>query len=801
MPAIALRGLTVFPSVLIHFEVAREASVKALEEAMTGGSPVFLVGQKDISLEAPDQKDLYTVGTISNIRQILRMPGDNVRVMVEGQSRGRLLRLTHTAPFLEAEVQEIGGETPARATPRTEALMRSTYELFQRYAELAAKVSPDLLVHVLSSQDPGYIADYIAQNIAMRNADKQSVLEELRPVRRLEKLHRLLEREVEILSLDAEIQNKAREQISGHQRDYYLREQLKAIQNELGEGETGDEMGEYRQKIAQAKLPDPVRDKLNRELDRLAKQPFGSSEATVLRSYLDVCLELPWGRTTKEKISVSAVRKALDQDHFGLEKVKGRILEFVAVKQLAPELKGQVLCLVGPPGVGKTSVAMSMARAMNRKLARISLGGVSDEAEIRGHRKTYVGAMPGRIITAISQAGSCNPLILLDEIDKLGRDHRGDPSSALLEVLDGEQNSTFRDNFLEVPFDLSQVLFVTTANTTDTIPRPLLDRMEVIELPSYTDEEKLQIAKRHLLPKQLGRHGLKRQQLKVSDGAVREIIASYTRESGVRVLERQLAALCRKAAMKVVSDDVQSIRITERDLQAYLGAPRYYPERQALEERTGVVNGLAWTSVGGELLEVEVNVVPGSGKVELTGNLGDVMKESAHAALSYIRSRAEELTIPAAFYREKDIHVHFPEGAVPKDGPSAGIAITTAMVSALTGAPVRRGLAMTGEVTLRGRVLPIGGLKEKTMAAFRNGIKTVIIPADNAKDLEEIDQTVRGALQFILVERADQVLSAALLRPACPPEEETASPGQGQHSPLPELMPPGAAGPVPRLRQ
>ena len=804
MPAIALRGLTVFPSVLIHFEVSREASIKALEEAMTAGSPVFLVGQRDISVEEPEEKDVYSIGTISNIRQILRMPGDNVRVMVEGQARGRLKQMVRTQPHLEAEVLEIQAAEPAaRSAARTEALMRSTYELFQRYAELAPKISPDLLIHVLASQDPGYIADYIAQNIAMRNSDKQSILEELSPVRRLEKLYRLLEREVEILALDAEIQSKAREQIAGHQRDYYLREQLKAIQNELGEGGGGDspdEFEEYRRKIAQAKLSDEVREKLNKELTRLTKQPFGSSEATVLRTYLDVCLELPWGKKTREKVSVPAVKKALDQDHYGLDKVKERILEFVAVKQLAPELKGQVLCLVGPPGVGKTSIAMSMARAMNRKLARISLGGVSDEAEIRGHRKTYVGAMPGRIITAISQAGSSNPLILLDEIDKLGRDHRGDPASALLEVLDGEQNSTFRDNFLEVPFDLSEVLFITTANTTSTIPRPLLDRMEVIELPSYTDEEKVQIAKKHLLPKELERHGLKRQQLKVSDGAVREIIASYTRESGVRVLERQLAALCRKAAMKVVSEGVKSVRITEKDLQEYLGAPRYYPERQALEERVGVVNGLAWTSVGGELLEVEVNVVPGSGRVELTGNLGDVMKESAHAALSYIRSQADRLGIPADFYKEKDIHVHFPEGAVPKDGPSAGIAITTAITSALTGCPVRRGIAMTGEVTLRGRVLPIGGLKEKTMAAFRNGIKTVIIPADNAKDLEEIDQTVRRALQFTLVERADQVLTAALNRPAQAVELPRKA-GEGEGEPVDLSAVPQAERRAPRPRQ
>lgn len=790
IPVIALRGLTIFPNVLIHFDVARDISIKALEAAMKSGQPILLVGQKDISVETPEQEDLYTVGTISNVRQILRMPGDNIRVMVEGESRGMLLQMTQEKPYLKADVQKLEDQS-FRDSARTEALMRATYDLFQTYTELAPKVSPDLIIQILASQDPGYIADYIAQNVPMRNSDKQVILEELRPVRRLERLFKLLEREVEILALDNDIQSKARDQMANQQRDYFLREQMRAIQHELGEGEGSDEIEEYRKKIESAKLPESVTEKLKKELGRLAKQPFGSSESSVLRGYLDVCLELPWGKTTKEKINVSHVRKILDQDHYGMEKVKERILEFVAVKQLAPDLKGQVLCLVGPPGVGKTSIGMSMARAMNRKLARVSLGGVSDEAEIRGHRKTYVGSMPGRIINAINQAGSCNPLILLDEIDKMGHDHRGDPASALLEVLDGEQNSTFRDNFLELPFDLSEVLFITTANSLDTIPKPLLDRMEVIELGSYTDEEKLQIAKKHLLPKQMKRHGLTSAQLKISDHAIREIVASYTRESGVRMLERKLAAVCRKAAMKVVSDEGEkTIRITEKDLKEYLGVARYHPERQALEERVGVVNGLAWTSVGGELLEVEVNVIPGSGKVELTGNLGDVMKESAHAALSFIRSQAEKLELPADFYKNKDIHVHFPEGAVPKDGPSAGIAITTAMVSALTGTPVRRGIAMTGEVTLRGRVLPIGGLKEKTMAAFRNGIRTVIIPADNGRDLEEIDQTVRKALQFILVERADQVLTAALLPRI-----------SGVEEPAADMMVGVPANKQPRLRQ
>ena len=762
LPAIALRGLTVFPNVLIHFDVARETSIRALEEAMTTGQPVFLVTQKDIAVEKPGKEDLYTIGTISNVRQLLRMPGDNIRVMVEGICRGRMINLTQKTPFLEAEVQEIPVEEGGRTSAKAEALIRNTYEVFERYMELAPKVSPDLIINVLSSDDPGYISDYIAQNISLRNQDKQSILEELRPVRRLERLYRLLRREVEILALDIEIQSKAREQINDHQRDYYLREQMKAIQHELGDGDSESELGEYRQKIAEADLPDEVRQKLEKEVNRLSKQPFGSSEASVLRNYLDVCLELPWEKRTKDRVSVDAVRRVLDKDHFGLEKVKERILEFVAVKQLAPELKGQVICLVGPPGVGKTSIAMSMARAMNRKLGRISLGGVSDEAEIRGHRKTYVGSMPGRIIAAINQAGSSNPVLLLDEIDKLGRDHRGDPASALLEVLDGEQNSTFRDHFLELPFDLSDVMFITTANTLDTIPKPLLDRMEVIELPSYTDEEKLQITKRYLLPKEMKRHGIGKGQLKLSEDAIREMIASYTKESGVRVLERKVAGICRKAAMKLVESENTCVRVLAADLKEFLGVPRYHPEREALKERVGVVNGLAWTSVGGELLEVEVNVVPGTGKVELTGNLGDVMKESAQAALSYIRSRAAQLGIKADFYKENDIHVHFPEGAVPKDGPSAGIAITTAMVSALTNTAVRPGIAMTGEVTLRGRVLAIGGLREKTMAAKRSGIKTVLIPAENEKDLEEIDQAVRASLQFIVVDVVDQVLDYAL---------------------------------------
>ncbi|MEG2454651.1 MAG: endopeptidase La [Oscillospiraceae bacterium] len=762
MPALALRGLTIFPNTLLHFDVGRAASIKALEEALSSGQPIYLVAQRDLTQEDPKFEGLYSVGTISNVRQILRLPGDNVRVMVEGVSRGRLCKLTQEAPYLMAEVEEIPSAKVTKNSVRTEALVRQTYALFETYSELAPHTTPEVFLNVISSDDPGYLADYMAQNTGMRTEDKQRILEELRPIRRLELLYRNLRREIEVLQLEEDVQKKVHQRMSDRQKDYYLREQLKAIQTELGEDD--DDGAEYRGKIAQAKLPPAVEEKLLREVARMEKQPFGSSEATVSRNYLEVCLELPWTKKTKERVDIAAARKKLDQDHFGLEKVKERILEFLAVKQLAPELRGQILCLVGPPGVGKTSVAMSVAKALGRKTARISLGGIHDEAEIRGHRKTYIGAMPGRIIEGIRQAGSANPLLLLDEIDKVGADHAGDPASALLEVLDAEQNSTFRDHYLELPFDLSDVLFITTANTTETIPRPLLDRMEVLELSSYTDEEKVQIAKRHLIPRERKRHGLKAAQLKISDEALREIVAAYTKESGVRQLERELATVCRKAAMRIVSEGVKSVSVTEDSLETALGVPRYYPEKQAaVGERVGVVNGLAWTQVGGELLEVEVNVVPGSGKIELTGNLGDVMKESAKTAISYIRSRAGALGVEADFYKTRDIHVHFPEGAVPKDGPSAGIAITTAIVSALTGVPVRRGIAMTGEVTLRGRVLPIGGLREKTMAALRNGIHTVLIPGENAKDLAEIDQTVRRALHFRMADQVDQVLEFALV--------------------------------------
>ncbi len=762
MPVLALRGLTIFPNCILSFDVEREISIRALERAMESDQQIFLVAQREINVPQPGEKDLYEVGTISMIRQILRISETSVRVMMEGRSRAKLRRLWQTEPYLQGNVEPMKELRSRISDVQLEALLRQTYTNFSEYAALATRMSEDITAAVMDDRDPGHLADFIAQNIVLRHQDRQMILEEERPILRLRKVNELLARETEVLGYEQELEGKIRQQMGEVQKDHIIREQIRLLQRELGEDDDS-ELNDYRQKIQERKLGEEIEKKLLKEVDRLAKQPFGSAEAAVIRNYLDVCLEMPWGVETKERASVAAARKLLDRDHFGLEKVKERILEFIAVRQLNPDAKGQIICLVGPPGVGKTSIAISVATALNRKLARLSLGGVRDEADIRGHRKTYVGAMPGRIVAAISQSGSMNPLLLLDEIDKMGNDYRGDPASAMLEVLDSEQNYAFRDHFLEIPLDLSKVLFITTANTTATIPRPLLDRMEVIELTSYTDEEKLQIARQYLLPKQMKEHGIAKTALRVSDDAIRATISGYTKESGVRTLERTLGKLCRKAAMRLVSKAVKRVSITEDNLEEFLGVRRFLPPVLD-KDPVGVVNGLAWTKVGGELLEVEVNVMEGSGKLELTGNLGDVMKESAHAAISCIRSRAAQLGIDPEFYKTKDIHIHFPEGAVPKDGPSAGVAITTAVVSALTGVRVRSDVAMTGEVTLRGRVLAIGGLKEKTMAAKRNGIRTVIIPRDNQRDLEEIDPVVREALRFVPAETVDTVLAEALLR-------------------------------------
>ena len=776
LPMIALRGLTMFPDVILTFDVEREPSLRALEMSVIGNRDIFLVAQKNVAVDVPEEKDMYSVGVVCRVKQQIRQPQSSIRrVTVEGLYRARAEHMVLTGRAYTADVTPLPDKEERVSEDRIVALVRSCFSMYHDYLSENPEAMTEQLISVLSVNEPGGVANHIAHNVNLNYDEKQSLLEELYPSRRLVRLGKILRRELNILQLERELADATQEQMNQNQREYYLREEMKIIQAELGEDWQTDDIGEYRRKISALAAPDEIKEKLNKELSRLMKQPFGSSEAAVLRGYLDTCLELPWGKKTTETIDLEKARKLLDDEHFGLEKVKDRVIEYLAVKKLSPNIKGGLICLVGPPGTGKTSIAMSIAKAVNRKLVRVSLGGVHDEAEIRGHRKTYIGSMPGRIINGIIQAKSCNPLMVLDEIDKLGSDYRGDPSAALLEALDGEQNSTFRDNFLEIPFDLSEVFFITTANTLDTIPRALLDRMEIIQLASYTDEEKLQIAKRHLLPKQRKKHGLRANQLRVSDEALREIIRSYTRESGVRTLEREIARLCRRAACDIAEEKCKGVSVKAGGLEPLMGPAKFKPEHLRVRDEVGLVRGLAYTSVGGEVLDVEVAVVDGSGRLELTGNLGDVMKESARAAMTYIRSRAGVLGIEHDFYKTKDIHIHFPEGAVPKDGPSAGITVTIALISALTGAPVRHDVAMTGEITLRGRVLPIGGLREKTMAAMRAGVKTVIIPADNEADLENIDQTVRRALEFVPTDHVDKVLDVALIRGAensafCPPQ-------------------------------
>ena len=763
LPMLPLRGLSVFPAMLLTFDVERNASVAALDAAVRGDHLIFLAAQKDVATDVPEEKDIYHVGTVCRVRQQLRQPHSSCRVMVEGLYRAEALSMDTEGKVYSAQVTRLDDKPEKVSAVRKEALVRSCLSLFNEYLQMNPDMMNEQLLNILANPDIGYVISYIAQNVHFSLEDKQRLLEEVYPSRRLTLLNKLLNNELDILAIEKELNDATQEQVNRSQREYYLREEMKIIQAELGD-DVQDDIEDYREKINALPVSEEIRTKLLKEVSRLSKQPFGSSEAAVIRGYLDVCLEIPWNQKTQETVDLKKARKILDDDHFGLEKVKERIIEYLAVKKLSPEIKGGLICLVGPPGTGKTSIAMSIARATNRKLVRIYLGGVHDEAEIRGHRKTYIGAMPGRIINGVIQAKSCNPLMVLDEIDKLGSDYRGDPSAALLEALDGEQNGSFRDNFLELPFDLSEIFFITTANTIDTIPRALLDRMEVIELSSYTDEEKLEIAKRHLLPKQRKKHGLRANQLKISDEALRAIISGYTRESGVRLLEREIARVCRKAAAMIAGGEYKSLNVKNDKLEAVLGPVKFKPDEQRSQDEVGLVRGLAYTAVGGAMLDVEVSVVDGSGKLELTGNLGDVMKESAHAAVTYIRSRASVLGVDPDFYKNKDIHIHFPEGATPKDGPSAGITVCIALISALTGTPVRHDVAMTGEITLRGRVLPIGGLREKTMAAYRNGVRTVIIPSENTSDLEEIDQTVRRGLHFVPTDHVDKVLDVALVR-------------------------------------
>ncbi|MBE6613884.1 MAG: endopeptidase La [Ruminococcaceae bacterium] len=766
LPVIPLRGMVAFPSVPINFELERDMSKKACDASLNADMYVFLVAQKDLRCEVPERKDLYTVGCVAKIKQTLKKPDGNIRVVAEGMCRGHISQMFSEDGCLFADIisKTMTGESAATDI-KAEALIRELLNTMEGMIQYLPPVSDEFLIAARSITNPGLLADFIASSLFVRYDDKQQVLEMTDPTRRVEKAVVIMENEIRLLETEMEIHKKVKEQIDENQRDYYLREQLKVIQNELEEGDDDD----YYGKIKRAKLPQEVEEKLLKELSRLQKSSFGSPEASVLRNYLDICLDIPWNKRTADRVDIDAARKILDADHDGLKKVKERLLEYLAVKQLNPDLKHQILCLVGPPGVGKTSLASSIARAMKRKYVRVSLGGVRDESDIRGHRKTYVASMPGRIITALTQCGSMNPLMLLDEVDKMCSDAHGDPSSALLEVLDAEQNKGFRDHFIEMPVDLSECFFIATANTLDTIPRPLIDRMEIIELNTYTPSEKLSIAKNHLIPKQLKRHGLNRRTLKITDDAIEELIQGYTRESGVRTLEREIASLCRKAAKKIVEENLKSVVVNRETLKALLGGRKFIDEGISGKAEVGVTNGLAYTEVGGDLLKVEALPMPGTGKIELTGTLGDVMKESAHIAVSYIRSHAKELGIAEDFYKTQDIHIHVPEGAVPKDGPSAGVTLTTSLVSALSGIPVRGDIAMTGEITLTGRVIPIGGLREKSTAAYTAGIRHILIPRDNVKDLEEIDPVVREEVIFTPVSKVSEVLDIALVKPSALP--------------------------------
>lgn len=764
LPAIALRGIVAFPGVQTSIEIVRSISLKAFTAAATvHDAKIILVAQKDLAVEEPTERDMYRVGTLAKIVHVVKNPQGNLSVVFEGIARVKIDRFDFEPGFLVVTGTAKKENSVIKDDNVCDAL---TMEVKSHLAELKnyhPTFTEEMRLAAESISAPGYLADFVASSAIIDYKNKQTVLEAMRVKPRLEKLLVALEEEFMLLECEHDIQMQVRDKIDKNQKDYFLREQIKAIQSELGDDED-DEIREYDEKIAAAKMPEEIKEKLFKEVGKLAKTPFGAAEGTVIRAYLDTCLEFPFGIKTQDAVTVDEARKTLNEDHDGLEKVKERILEFVAVKQFSPDIKNQIICLVGPPGVGKTSVAASIARALGRKYARVSLGGMHDEAEIRGHRKTYVGAMPGRIVSALINAKAENPVIVLDEIDKMSNNFRGDPTSALLEVLDPEQNKSFRDNFMEIPIDLSETLFIATANSYDGIPAPLLDRMEIIELSTYTDTEKLAIAKNHLVPKQLKRNGMTKKLFKITDDGILALIKGYTREAGVRNLERELASLIRKSAKKIAETDIKSVKITEKNLAEFLGKVKVLEEKLEEFDPIGVVNGLAYTQVGGDLLKVEVAVMEGSGKIELTGSLGDVMKESAKIAHSLVRTIATKYGISADFYKTQDIHIHFPEGAIPKDGPSAGVTMVTAIVSALGGIPVRRDVAMTGEITLRGKVLPIGGLKEKTLAAYRAGIKTVLIPVDNVRDLDEIDSEARSNLSFIPCKTAEDVLTHSLIK-------------------------------------
>lgn len=764
MPVLAVRGLVVFPGMMLQFDIGRKKSVLAVKAALDADRLVFVVTQTDLSENEPTAEDLYKIGVIAKIKQVVHTSDEGIKLHVEGLSRAEIMAVMQDEPYLIGSILPCE-EVSFRQSYKTEALNRIAQEKFEEYIRWFRQVPPDILLGVMQQKDSGKLADFIAANISLDFEQKQCILDELHPVRRIVRLNEILNDEIQVMTLEREISQKAQEQMDENQRAYMLREQMRAIASELGEEDNPqEESDELRAKIEALQLPQVAREKLLKECDRFAKMPYGSHEGSVMRVYLETCIELPWNTASPERLDLARAEKILNRDHYGMQKVKERFLETLAVRKLSDQATGQIICLVGPPGVGKTSIAKSIAEATGRKYVRVSLGGVRDEADIMGHRKTYVGSMPGRIMAAVKQAGTNNPLILLDEIDKLGQSFKGDPSASLLEVLDPEQNSAFQDHYIDLPFDLSHVLFVTTANDASAIPGPLYDRMDVITLGSYTHDEKFHIASKYLIPKQLKKHGIKAAQLKFTPNALHAIIENYTREAGVRTLERTIGSICRKIAKRIVSSEegfkTYSVKIS--NLEELLGPKKFTKDNADKQDEIGLVNGLAWTSVGGEMLPIEVAVMEGTGKIQLTGSLGDVMKESASAALTCIRTRADRLGIESDFYTKKDIHIHAPEGAVPKDGPSAGIAMATAITSALCKAPILHSVAMTGEITLQGRVLPIGGLREKSMAAYRSGIKTVIIPQQNVPDLAEVDQVVKDHVQFVPVRRIDEVLPLAI---------------------------------------
>ncbi len=763
IPMLPLRGVLVFPYTVIHLDVGRKKSISAIEEAMMDTKEIFLATQKEAQTDEPEIEDIYTAGTVAEIKQILKMPGGTMRVLVEGLHRAKITRFISSEPYMQVEIEEFKEDNEPK-TPELDALMRTLISELEQYVRLSKKIPPETVVSVMAIEEPGRLADVIASHLSLRIQEKQKILEARDVAHRLELLCEMLATEMEVLELERKINIRVRKQMEKTQKEYYLREQMKAIQKELGDkDERVAEVEELKERINKAKLPKEAYEKAYKELERLEKMPPMVAEAVVVRNYLDWLLSLPWSVETKDRLDLKVAERILDEDHYGLEKPKERILEYLAIRKLAKKMKGPILCLVGPPGVGKTSLGKSVARSLNRKFVRMSLGGIRDEAEIRGHRRTYVGSMPGRVLQGMKQAGSKNPVFLLDEIDKMTMDFRGDPASALLEVLDPEQNSTFSDHYLETAFDLSKVMFITTANSTYNIPKPLLDRMEVIEISGYTEEDKVHIALDYLIPKQVKEHGLSEHNITFSEGAVRKIIREYTREAGVRNLEREIASVCRKVARQVVEDKNTMVTVTAGNLGKYLGVQRYRYGVAERENQIGVATGLAWTEVGGDILSIEVALLKGKGNLTLTGKLGDVMKESAQAALTYVRSRAEELGIPEDVRQEHDIHLHVPEGAIPKDGPSAGITIAVALASAMSGKLVRKDVAMTGEITLRGRVLPIGGVKEKVLAAHRAGIHTVIMPMDNQKDLADIPPNVKRKMMFIPVAHMDEVLKETLI--------------------------------------